>query len=88
MRMTDDKWVVVVKRNGEPGREEVYNNFVTGEDITFTDTAAAEGFAKKVQGEGRGFQAVVESFDVHVNTKRVFDDSFVATLEANRVSQN
>lgn len=87
MRMTGDKWVVIVKRNGEPGRE-VYNNFVTGEDITFTDTAAAEGFAKKVQGEGRGFQAVVESFNDHVNTKRVFDDSFVTTLEANRVSQN
>ncbi|MGX4721558.1 hypothetical protein [Bacillus licheniformis] len=85
--MTGDKWVVIVKRNGERGRE-VYNNFVTGEDITFTDTAAAEGFAKKVQGEGRGFQAVVESFNDHVNTKRVFDDSFVTTLEANRVSQN
>ncbi len=33
-------------------------------------------------------QATVEPFDNHVNTKRVFDDSFVATLEANRASQN
>ncbi|ATH91697.1 MULTISPECIES: hypothetical protein [Bacillus] len=83
-----EKWVVVVKLDGETAKGEVYNNFVTGEDVTFTDLEAAEKFAAKIEGEGRRMQATVEPLDNHVNTKRVFDYSFVATLEANRASQN
>nr|MDH3163739.1 hypothetical protein [Bacillus licheniformis] len=39
-----EKWVVVVKPDGETANGEVYNNFVTGEDVTFTDLEAAEKF--------------------------------------------
>ncbi|MCY7948570.1 hypothetical protein P8891_11920 [Bacillus atrophaeus] len=82
--MSKEQWVVVVRRDGETNKGRVYNNFVTGEDLVFDDLEAAEKFAMKVEKEGRRIWTLVEPYSKHVLTKKVFDESFVATMKANR----
>ncbi|QHM88871.1 hypothetical protein DXY21_02945 [Bacillus velezensis] len=84
--MNKEHWVIVVRRDGETNKGRVYNNAVTGEDLIFDDLEAAEKFAMKVEKEGRRIWALVEPYSKHVFTEKAFDDSFVATLKANRES--
>ncbi|MDW0355741.1 hypothetical protein [Bacillus velezensis] len=84
--MNQEQWVVVVRREGETNKGRVYNNFVTGEDLIFDSLEVAEKFALRVEKEGRGIWTLVEPYSKHVLTEKAFDDSFVATMKANRES--
>ncbi|MCY8063933.1 hypothetical protein MOC76_16710 [Bacillus spizizenii] len=84
--MNQEKWVIVVRRDGDKNNGKVYNNFVTGEDLIFTDLEEAEKFALKIETEGRGSWTLVEPYEKHELTEKAFDDSFVATMKANRES--
>lgn len=35
--MNQEKWVIVVRRDGDKNNGKVYNNFVTGENLIFTN---------------------------------------------------
>ncbi|AMR46905.1 MULTISPECIES: hypothetical protein [Bacillus] len=84
--MNQEKWVIVVRRDGDKNNGKVYNNFVTGENLIFTNLEEAEKFALKIETEGRGLWTLVEPYEKHVLTEKAFDDSFVATMKANRES--
>ncbi|MCC9021719.1 hypothetical protein [Bacillus nakamurai] len=84
--MNQKQWVVVVRRDGEINKGRVYNNFVTGEDLIFDSLEAAEKFALRVEKVGRRIWTLVEPYSKHVLTEKAFDDSFVATMKANRES--
>ncbi|WP_423734347.1 hypothetical protein ACO9S3_08555 [Bacillus velezensis] len=71
---------------GETNKGRVYNNFATGEDLIFDSLEVAEKFTLRVEKEGRGIWTLVEPYSKHVLTEKAFDDSFVATMKANRES--
>ncbi|AEB63795.1 hypothetical protein LL3_02259 [Bacillus amyloliquefaciens LL3] len=54
--------------------------------MIFDSLEVAEKLALRVEKEGRGIWTLVEPYSKHVLTEKAFDDSFVATMKANRES--